>query len=189
MKHLLKAVLVLTCTSLLASFAMSAQAREKMLIALKTSDFELTKTDISSLAIGESKTIETGNGKVIDILRTGDGAEIYVDGQLLDINQPHQGHDITQHIEVICEDDENCDEDVLFNAGHGSGQSGWVTEEGDTVFIHKEIILACNDGENSSCSDKTNWVNEAGDFDLEELHEGEGGHKIIVIEKEILVED
>ena len=31
--------------------------------------------------LGESQTIETNNGKVIDLLRTADGVEIYVDGE------------------------------------------------------------------------------------------------------------
>ncbi len=37
------------------------------------------------------KTIETDSGKIIDILRTADGAEIYVDGELLEMNFDDEG--------------------------------------------------------------------------------------------------
>ena len=94
-----------------------AETEETMIIALKTDDFELMKTDISTLAIGESQTIETEGGKVIDILRTADGAEIYVDGELLEMDIDHEGlhqeHSMTRHIEIICNDDEERDENVI----------------------------------------------------------------------------
>ena len=86
MKHYLRPVFALFALALLTSGYVFAETREKMIIALQTDDFELAETDISSLAIGEAKTIETDSGKVIDILRTNDGAEIYVDGELLEMN-------------------------------------------------------------------------------------------------------
>ncbi len=61
--------------------------KEKMVIQLKTNDFEIAETDISDLAIGESETIVTENGRTIDLLRTAEGVEIYVDGELMDM--PH----------------------------------------------------------------------------------------------------
>lgn len=134
MKYLFKPVFVLSCMTVLTALSMFAQAEEKMIIALKTSDFELTETDISSLAIGESKTIETESGRVIDILKTMDGAEIYVDGELLDINQPHLGHEVETHVEVICDDEENCDEDVIVIAGHD-------TEDTQKIIVIKKEIL------------------------------------------------
>jgi len=85
MKGYLKPIFALAATALLATGNVQADTEEKMIIALKTDDFEMTNTDISSLAIGESQTIETDSGQVIDLLRTADGVEIYVDGELLEM--------------------------------------------------------------------------------------------------------
>ena len=73
MKHFLKPVLALTSFVVFTTMSVQAETQEKMVIALKTNDFELTETDISALAIGQSQTIETDSGQVIDILRTTDG--------------------------------------------------------------------------------------------------------------------
>ncbi len=194
MKHLFKPILVSICVTVLTSLSMSSQAQEKMVIALKTSDFELTETDISSLATGESKTIETESGKVIDILKTGDGVEIYVDGELLEVKHPQEGHMIESHIEIICDDEENCDEDIVVIADHDTEISDWVTDKGENVVILKEIVHACSGDESTSCSGQNIRVDGKGDFDIEELHEGEdhqgeGRHKIIVIKKDVLAED
>ena len=115
MKHYLKSVFTLTALALIS--ANSVYAETEMIIALKTDNFELTETDISTLAVGEAKTIETDSGSIIDILRTADGAEIYVDGKLLEMDFDHEGvhgeHMIRKHVEVICEGDEGCDENVI----------------------------------------------------------------------------
>jgi len=197
MKHLLKTVIALAAFTFLISNAVLADAGEKTIIALKTSDFELTETDISTLAIGEAQTIETENGKVIDILRTVDGAEVYVDGELLEINFGHEGvheeHMIRKHVEVICEDDEGCDKKVLVHSAHDAEVSGWVTENGGDIIIHKEIELSCTDDEEgTSCTDEAVWVSENGDTDLETVHEMHASgntHKVIVVKKEIVNED
>jgi len=162
MKTLLKTILALATFVILAATTVQAENQKKMIVALKTSDFELTETDISSLAVGEAQTIETESGRVIDILRTVDGAEIYVDGELLEMNFDddalHENHMVSKH-----------------------------------VFIHKEIELSCTDDEEgTSCSDKTIWVSDNGDIDLEEIHEKHSSgnaHKVIVIRKEIITED
>ncbi len=62
-----------------------ADVSETMIIKLKTDDFEIAETDISELQVGEAETIVTDSGKTIDLLRTADGLEIYVDGEMLDI--------------------------------------------------------------------------------------------------------
>ena len=113
-----------------------------MVIALKTDHFELAEIDVSDLLVGESQTIETDSGKIVDVLRTADGIELYIDGELLDIDFAgeglHENHMMANHLEVICEDDEDCDRD--FEALH-------------------------------------------------EIHENAGGHKIVVIEKEMITKD
>lgn len=62
-----------------------ADTTEKMIIKLKTNAFEIAKTDISNLQVGEAETIVTDSGKIIDLLRTADGVEIYIDGEMLEM--------------------------------------------------------------------------------------------------------
>ena len=202
MKYLFKTVLALAIVIILTTTSAQAETQKKMIVALKTNDFELTETDISSLAVGEAQTIETESGRVIDILRTADGAEIYVDGELIEMNfdedtvhEKHmaQKHVVRKHVEIECENDEECDKNVVILAGDHEDLPEWINEEGDNVFIHKEIELSCTDDEEgTSCSDRAIWVSEDGDIDLEEIHEkhksGEA-HKVIVIRKEVITED
>ena len=101
---------------------------------------------------------------------------------------------IESHVEIICDDDENCDEDIVVIADHDTEISDWVTDKGKNVVILKEIVHACSGDESTSCSDQSIRMNGKGDFDIEEPHEGEdhqgeGRHKIIVIKKEVLAED
>ncbi len=197
MKHYLEPIFALTAIALLATTSVQAETDLKMVIALKTDDFELTETDISTLAIGEAQTIETESGKVIDILRTADGAEIYVDGELLEMNfdneNLHEQHKIRKHVEVVCADGDECNKTVFVLNSDDNAVLNWVGEDGDNVIIHEEIELTCTDeDEGTSCSDKLVWVSDTGNIDLEELHEmhaGQGGHKVIVIKKEIVTED
>lgn len=198
MKHYLKPIFTLIALALLTTTSVQAASEEKMIIALKTDSFELTETDISTLAIGEAKTIETDSGKVIDIIRTADGAEIYVDGELLEINFDREGlheqHMIKKHVEVICDSDEECDKTVVIMMSDDNDLSEWVNDDGEAVFIHKEIELSCTDDneEGTHCSDTMIWISDGGDIDLEELHEmhgSEGDHKIILIRKDVVIED
>jgi len=151
-----------TFVFLLANTA-QANNSEHMVIALKTDQFELTETDISDLAVGEAQTITTDSGKVLDILRTVDGVEIYVDGELLDMNIDedgvHEDHVVRKHVEVICDSAEECDKNIVIHAG--DDDSGWVSEDGE-------------------------------DIDLEELHQvHENGdeHKVVVIRKKMVTKD
>jgi hypothetical protein len=179
-----------------------------MVIAVKTNDFELTETDISALAIGQAQTIETEGGRVIDILRTADGAEIYLDGELLEMNFDHENlheeglhekHVVRKHLEVICEDGEECDKNVFILAGDDDHALNLIDEEGNNVFIHKEVEFSCtDDDEGTSCSEQATWTSGGEEIDLEEIqemhkdhemHEGGKARKVIVIKKEIVTED
>lgn len=197
MKHYLRPFLTLAALVLLTATAAQVTAGEKMVIALKTDDFELAETDISEMAIGEAQTIETDSGTVLDILRTADGAEVYVDGELLEMDlgdaQLHEKHTIERHVEIICDDGEECDKHVIVHAADDSEHPEWVTADGENVFVHKEIEISCTDDEEGTdCSDRVIWISDDEDVDFEELHEahenGEG-HKVIVIKKEIITED
>ena len=196
MKHYLRPVFALFVLALLTSASVFAETREKMVIALQTDDFELAETDISTLAIGEAKTIETDSGKVIDILRTNDGAEIYVDGELLELNfnddNLHEEHMMEKHVEIVCDSEEECDENIFILSGDGHEESEWVAADGEHVSIHREIEIRCDDEEGSDCSHEMILISDDGDIDLEELHEQHGSgeaHKVIVITKVHVTED
>jgi len=179
MKNLLILALALTLSlfglQLAHAGADEADEPTKIVVALTTDDFGLPETDISHLAIGDAETIHTDSGKTIDLLRTKEGVEIYVDGELVDTGlagmRDHDGHEgIHKRIKIICdgEDDaEACDEltlledgDIDLDALHG--------EEHETIIIRKLEA----DGEDGLEIDE--------DVDV---HTGEDGRKIILIRK------
>lgn len=135
MKHYLGPVYALLLFAFLSSASALAENREKMVIALEGDDFELAETDISSLAIGEAQTIETESGKIIDILRTGDGAEIYIDGELLEMNFNEEGlheeHMLKKHVEIVCDDGQECEKNIVI-IGHDDD------EDMDIESLHEE---------------------------------------------------
>ena len=199
MNYLLKPVFTLMMITFLASTSAQAGSEEKMIIALKTDNDALVETDISELAIGEAKTIETSSGKVIDILRTTEGAELYVDGELLEMDFDDEAshfehkikHKIKKHVEIVCDENEECDEtdimfsdeDVLFD---------WVSEDDVNIIIDEDIEFSCKDDEDgTSCSDKVVWISGGDDIDLEEIHkihQGDEDHKVMVIRKKVVTE-
>jgi hypothetical protein len=197
MKHYMKAVFSLVALALLATASVQAETKEKMVINLKTDNFELQNTDVSELAIGESRTIETDSGKTVDILRTADGVEIYVDGELLEMDLGghglHQEHMVQKHVEIICNDDEECDENVFVFAGDDGDMSEWMTVEGDHIIVHEDMELSCNsDDEESNCSEKMVFISDGEDFEIEELHQNHADgedHKIVIIKKKVVIED
>ena len=177
------------------------KTERKHVIALKTGDFELAETDVSDLAVGESETIVTDSGKTIDLLRTVDGLEVYVDGQMIDMNFSeanglHGDHEgLHRKIEIVCTDEEECDDVVWVSEGedihvelHADGEANHL--------ITKEVIIECTGEED--CAEHNVWVSADGDVtSLEDvdgevhvirLHEDiegehEGGEKVIRIHK------
>ena len=193
MKHLLKINFALALFAFLATGAALAESEKKMVVAIKTDHSELAQTDISELAVGEAKTIQTDSGKVIDIIRTADGAEIYMDGELVEMDFDHEGlhdeHMVRKHVKVICEDGEDCDKHIVMHAEDDVDLTEWMAMDGDHVIIHKEIELSCSDDESgTSCSDGAVLISDMEDMDIEELHElhkDDEAYKVIVIKKEI----
>jgi hypothetical protein len=140
---LVAAALVLALGTATAVAGDSAEIHEeRMVIALITDDFELPETDVSHLAVGDAETVFTESGQTIDILRTADGIEIYVDGELIDAGSDMHGHRVVhKRVEVVCEEEE-CEELV------------WMSEDGETgpdlheIGAHHEkvIIIKERDG-------------------------------------------
>jgi hypothetical protein len=193
MKHLLKLNFALALFALLVTGAAVAESEKKMVIAIKTDHSELAQTDISELAVGEAKTIQTDSGKVIDIIRTADGAEVYMDGALVEMDFDHDGlhdeHMVRKHVKVICEDGEDCDKHIVMHTEDDIDLAEWMAKDSDHVIIHKEIELSCSDDESgTNCSESTVLISDTEEMDIEELHElhkdGEA-YKVIVVKKEI----
>jgi hypothetical protein len=132
----------------------------KIVIALTTDDFELGETDISHLAVGDAETIVTDSGKTIDLLRTEDGVEIYVDGELLDLDDEalhEEKHVVKKRVEVICDDEDDCENMV------------WITDDADL-----DLDMLHEDGEHGVI-----MIHEGG-HDLD-IHTDEEHEKVIII--------
>lgn len=197
MKHLLRPAFALLSFALLTSASVFAETQEKIIIALQTGDFELAETDISNLAIGEAKTIETDSGKIIDILRTNDGAEIFVDGELLEMNfgdeDLHAEHMMTKHVEVLCDGEDGCDENIVILDSEGNETSEWVMSDGNHVSISHDVEITCSDDEDGThCDHQMVFISDDGDIDLDAIHEAHGSEDVntrIVIKKVDVTKD
>ena len=105
-----------------------AVEHENIVIALSIDDFELAETDISDLEVGDAQTFNTEGGKRIDLLRTEDGVEIYVDGELIETGL-HGDHELHhEHMAWITEK-----EDIDVEALHHDGSHEKI------IIINKEV--------------------------------------------------
>ena len=197
MKPCLKLFLALLAAIAFASSPAQAGDEQKMVIELETDSFKLDATDVSSLAVGESKTIETESGQVIDILRTLDEYEIYIDGELIDFGLPHdpegQLRVIRKHMKVVCdEEDENeCGKHLVIHTSGDEELTTWISTEDDDVFVHKDIEITCSDdsedGEEINCEQYVVVTTGDGEVEIESIldeYEDGKGHKVIVITSE-----
>ena len=201
MKTKLSILSAVTATALLCAGYIYAETQNKMVIELKTDDFELAETDISILEVGESETIVTDSGKTIEILRTSDGIEIYLDGELMDTPQMGDFDEVHGHsgelhenitIECVVEGDEDretecsnemiifSDDDVDLEALHADGE--------DHKIIMKRVHKECISDVEGECEGHKVWISKGDDADFGELHEATEGHKIIRIHKMIDVD-
>ena len=140
---------------------------ERFVIALKTDDFEIDETDLGHLGIGDAETIVTDSGKTIDLLRTEDGIEVYVDGELLDIPMHGEHHVIHEEIEIVCDSDDECEE------------LEWTTEDGE-IDLH--ALHA--DADHKVIMIRKEIDGSAEDIDIDVEMSGEGdGEKVIIIRK------
>ena len=148
-------------------------------IKVGTSEADLIEADVSDLELGESRSFVTESGKTVDILKTPEGMEIYIDGERIDIGDAsnlHHGHTEGHERKVVikCDDPEGCD-DML---------AEMMDQEEENVFVmRREIEVVCDEDE--ECEQKV-WIE--GDreslSDADSLHDGDG-HKVIVIRKEV----
>jgi hypothetical protein len=185
-KSPLTALALLAGGLLLCSTAVAGETlHQQHTIKIKTADAEVIEADLQDLAVGESKTFTTDSGKAIDLIRTANGVEVYVDGEMIDLagGNLHEAHKVIHKsvsVECLSEGDAEaeCEHDVVF-IGEGDADS-----EGHANVIHKRFEVVCAEGE--EC-DEMVWVDADGDFnyEVETLHEGDDGHHVIVIEKQL----
>ncbi len=163
-------IFLMSAGSIVAGEDPEIVVEKKYVVALSTDDFELEETDLSHLAVGDAETILTESGKTIDLLRTEEGIEIYIDGELLDIGMAdaelHGSHKIVHaDVEIICDEDEECEETV------------WISEDGE-MDVDVEVL---HEGHETAHKVIKIKHGEPGD-DMGELHEAHG-EKIIIIKK------
>lgn len=180
MKKVLNTTAAIATLTVLVSGLAMANSVEKSVIAIKTNDFELSETDVSNLAVGEAETIVTENGKTVDILRTAEGFEIYVDGELLDMSfgDEHGAHHVQKRKVITCDGTEgDCEEEFVRHPG--SHEDGEV--HGAVV---KKIHVECTSDDEGECAEKMVWVSDdesadLGEIDIEEFIESDGDIKVI----------
>lgn len=183
---LVAAIITFSGTSVAAGGEPERVAEQKIVVALKTDDFEIQKTDLSHLAVGDAETIVTDSGKTVDLLRTEDGIEVYVDGELIDPGSHHGEHHAVHKIKIICgDDDEDCGElpeisdvlDIDIKQFHGGDQKIIVMRGEDEEWEVESLGEGAHEVHGT-----LHIVREFDELDADEMHE-EHERKVIVIRK------
>jgi hypothetical protein len=156
--------LLLTAPQVMAVEDAESAAEKHIIVAVKGDDLELAKTDISHLGVGDAETVYTDDGKTVDLLRTGDGVEVYVDGELVATGPnpnldagPGKAH---KRIQIICKDEEeesNCEDLAMLELGDIDPEA--LGADGQQVIVIRG--------------------------DDEELNSDDEEHKVIVIKKTV----
>jgi hypothetical protein len=164
----------------------------EMSVAVETEGFKITETDIGTLAIGEARTIETPSGQIVDILRTADGAEIYIDGELIDPGFGFEDGDrdvriFRNHVQVDCDDESvECEKHIVIQSGSDGEVSAWTMDSDDGEFHEKTIEISCSDEDGATdCDAHVIRVGDGDVINIEKIHESHAGGEartLIVIE-------
>ena len=92
MKLQFAALSIATMSVILASSPLVAgdesHGEKTIILGVQNDQIDIQQVDISDLLVGEAETIFTQDGKTVDILRTQEGFDIYIDGEELDIPMP-----------------------------------------------------------------------------------------------------
>lgn len=127
-----------------ASLAAAEVVEHKQVFKLKTGDAETVVADVSDLAVGESETIVSDSGRTVDLLRTEEGFEVYIDGELQEMGR-HDARLVKRHkkVEVICDSEDNCDERVMISSDGEESFDDLHDEHGVHVDeeVHKVIVI------------------------------------------------
>lgn len=128
MLSLASLALAMTSPLLLAGEKADSNVQQKIVVAITADDFELAETDVSHLGIGDAETVVTESGKTIDILRTEQGVEIYVDGELLDAG-------LDENIEAVHHIDHDV---VVLHPGDEEHELEYHVEDVESLELHGE---------------------------------------------------
>jgi hypothetical protein len=110
-----------------------------IVISLHTDEIFIEDMDLSHLAVGDAETIVTDSGKTVDMLRTEDGIEIYVDGERLDMGVSDEEHHEVHKVTIICDDDGSDCEELAWNSEDVEVLSNGPVEAHGTVHIVREL--------------------------------------------------
>jgi hypothetical protein len=168
MRHLKPALTAALLSTLFLAQGVLAKDihEEKHLIAVQTDGAELIEADVSDLAPGESRSFVTENGKSIDILKSVDGIELYIDGELQDLGMGEHAlhenvfllHEDTEHtIKCSGDDVEECSSAFAYDGEHG---------DAITKIIH-EVEITCDDEED--CNQHV-WISAGDEGELVSPH-------------------
>jgi hypothetical protein len=188
----LLAVLLASSAGALAAAEYEKVLEEKIVIALNTDDFAIEETDLSHLAVGDAETIVTESGKTVDLLRTEDGIEVYIDGELVDTGGMHDEKHVVHTIRIVCDDEgEDCSEDMTWMESLEDVEIESLQEGGQ-----KFIVISTEDGEfdveqlPEGAHEVHGTVHIVKEIDVEVLDEvgemhGDGEHEVIIIKKKV----
>jgi hypothetical protein len=175
-------ILAMSIFATTAALAGESTHERKEVFKLKTADAEMIEADVTDLAIGESETFVTESGRTVDLLRTEDGMEIYLDGELLEMDSNDEvvhGKHVMIHsdVEVECSTDtgDECEHEMVFI----NASDDVEVLDGDQVkVISKHVEVICDEDE--ECEEMV-WISDGGDLHTDDLHEAGEGHKVIKI--------
>ena len=172
-------LMALAGTALFTTALLAGETRhEKKVFMLKAGDGEVVEADVSDLGLGESRSFVTESGRMVDLLQTPEGLEVYLDGELIDLSGSDEAlHEHLMHARALAE--ERCDGDCEDGFAYA-----FTTEDGEEANVHvirKHVEVICSDEE--QCDDNV-WISADGDVDLDLVH-GDGDHQVIVVRKEI----
>lgn len=179
-------IFILSATAVVAGKDTERVVEKKIVVALNSDDFVLEETDLSHLGVGDAETIVTESGKTIDLLRTEDGIEIYVDGEMIDLGDHHGEHHVVRKIEIICgEDDEECGElpeisevlDIDIREFHDGDQKVIVVHGEDEEWDIEALSEGAHENHGT-----VHIVREFDELDADELHK-EHEREVIIIRK------
>lgn len=192
MKSTLETMMALAAAGLLAGAAVAGgEPEETIKVEVSTGHGGVFMADMSDAAVGDAQTWTTENGKVIDVLRTENGVEIYVDGELMDASfgeeALHGAHVVLhEEMEVECHgtDGEDCRHDVIVMKNGDVSMDGDfdVVIDGDAAehqVIVKRFEMVCEDEDGAKDCGELAVFSDEERAHLEAL--GDEGHDVKVI--------
>jgi hypothetical protein len=137
LRTILSSSFFLMMSGFLFGGAAFAGDQKEMIIDLETEDFHIEQLNISDFETGDTETIYTDGGKTIDVVKTDAGADIFIDGEKLDlpdldIHSLHADSEEARYIIVDIECEAEADEDCT------AGEH-WAVSADDQLHAHEAM--------------------------------------------------